>query len=78
MSNNYYIIKRMGVCNLLRILVADDNREFNELLSNFLENEPDIEVVGRAYNGKEALKLVEDTQPDILLAKSYYAHCFWP
>ncbi|PKM83165.1 MAG: sporulation transcription factor Spo0A [Firmicutes bacterium HGW-Firmicutes-13] len=57
----------MGVCNLLRILVADDNREFNELLSNFLENEPDIEVVGRAYNGKEALKLVEDTQPDILL-----------
>lgn len=52
---------------MLRIVVADDNREFNELLASFLENEPDIEVVGRAYNGKEALKLIEETQPDILL-----------
>jgi len=51
----------------LRVLIADDNREFNELLSNFLEEQPDIEVVGRAYNGKEALEKAVETEPDVLL-----------
>ncbi len=52
---------------MIKVLIADDNREFNELLSDYLEEEPDIEVVERAYNGKETLKMVEETQPDILL-----------
>ncbi|UNC92536.1 sporulation transcription factor Spo0A [Candidatus Contubernalis alkaliaceticus] len=52
---------------MIKVLIADDNREFNELLSDYLDEQPDIEVVGRAYNGKETLKTVEETQPDILL-----------
>ena len=51
----------------MKVLVADDNRDFNELLTDYLDGEPDIEVVGRAYNGKEALKVLEETQPDVLL-----------
>lgn len=52
---------------MIKVLIADDNREFNELLSDYLQEEPDIEVAARAYNGKETLQLVEETQPDILL-----------
>ncbi len=51
----------------MKVLVADDNRDFNELLTDYLDGEPDIEVVGRAFNGKEALKVLEETQPDVLL-----------
>ncbi|RQD76382.1 MAG: sporulation transcription factor Spo0A [Candidatus Syntrophonatronum acetioxidans] len=51
----------------MKVLVADDNRDFNELLTDYLDGEPDIEVVGRAYNGKETLKVLEETQPDVLL-----------
>ncbi len=51
----------------MKVLVADDNRDFNELLTDYLDGEPDIQVVGRAFNGKEALKVLEETQPDVLL-----------
>ncbi len=52
---------------MLRIVVADDNPEFNDLLSNFLNDEPDLEVVGSAYDGNEALSLLEEHEPDVLL-----------
>ena len=41
---------------MLKVLIADDNREFNELLTTYLSMEPDFEIIGSAYNGKEALK----------------------
>ncbi|PWI58772.1 sporulation transcription factor Spo0A [Sulfoacidibacillus thermotolerans] len=50
-----------------RILIADDNREFAELLMEYLSEESDMEVVGVAYNGQEVLALVEDEQPDVLV-----------
>ncbi len=50
-----------------RILIADDNREFAELLTEYLEEESDMEVVGTAYNGQEALIMIEDEQPDVLV-----------
>lgn len=50
-----------------RILIADDNREFAELLTEYLGEEHDMEVVGTAFNGQEALSLIEDEQPDIVI-----------
>jgi len=52
---------------MLKVLVADDNREFNELLTSYLEMEPDFEIVGSAYNGKETLEMVKEHNPDVLL-----------
>ena len=48
----------------MRIVVADDNREFNNLLSSYLSMQSDFEVVGSAYNGKEVLQLFQDHQVD--------------
>ena len=59
---------------MLKVLVADDNREFNELLSEYINKEPDIEVVGNAYNGKEVLALLKEKQPDVVLLDIIMPH----
>jgi two-component system, chemotaxis family, protein-glutamate methylesterase/glutaminase len=50
----------------LRALVVDDSAYNRQTLTAMLESLPDMEVVGRAMNGKEALRLVFDLEPDII------------
>ena len=59
---------------MIRVFVADDNREFSDLLVEYLEQQPDIEVVGIAYNGKDTLELVSEEPPDILLLDIIMPH----
>jgi two-component system response regulator (stage 0 sporulation protein A) len=59
---------------MLKVFVADDNREFSDLLVEYLEQQPDIDIVGKAYNGKEALELIADNPPDILLLDIIMPH----
>jgi two-component system, response regulator, stage 0 sporulation protein A len=59
---------------MLKILLADDNREFNELLSEYLSKEEDMEITGSAFNGKEVLELVKENQPDIILLDIIMPH----
>jgi two-component system response regulator (stage 0 sporulation protein A) len=59
---------------VLRIVVADDNREFNNLLSSYLSMQSDFEVVGSAYNGKEVLQLFQDHQVDFLILDIIMPH----
>jgi len=57
----------MGDTTTIRVLVADDNPEFCELLVEFIQKQPDMELVGTARDGVEVLHLMEDTQTDVLL-----------
>ncbi len=50
-----------------RILLVDDSEEFLEAAERFLASEPDLEIVGKARSGEEALALIETTQPDLVL-----------
>lgn len=59
---------------MLKVFVADDNREFSDLLVEYLEQQRDIEVVGKAYNGKEALDLIAENPPDVLLLDIIMPH----
>ncbi len=59
---------------MYKILLADDNREFNELLSEYLSKEEDMEIVGNAFNGKEVLELVKENNPDIILLDIIMPH----
>ncbi len=52
---------------MIRIVLAEDRGMILGALSALLELEGDIEVVGRATNGSEALDLVERERPDILV-----------
>lgn len=49
----------------IRVLVADDHAIVREGLGIMLGNQPDMEVVGLATNGREAIRMVDQYQPDI-------------
>jgi DNA-binding NarL/FixJ family response regulator len=51
----------------IRILLADDHAIVRQGLHSLLEKETDIEVVGEAENGREAMQLVRELQPDIVI-----------
>lgn len=51
---------------MIRVLVVDDSSFMRTALSMMLEKSPDIEVVGKARDGQEALELVEALDPDVL------------
>lgn len=50
-----------------RILIADDHTIFRDGLRRLLESEPEFQVAGEAADGAEALQLVQQLKPDILL-----------
>ncbi|HET7555836.1 MAG TPA: response regulator transcription factor [Gaiellaceae bacterium] len=51
----------------ITVLIADDHRLFAEALEAILSGEPDIEVVGRARNGEEAVAQALELKPDVIL-----------
>jgi len=53
--------------NRIRVLIADDHIIVRSGLRLLLEAEPDIDVIGEALEGSEALNLVEQYLPDVVL-----------
>ncbi len=51
----------------IRVLLADDHRIVREGLATMLMEEDDIQVVGQAADGQEAIELAVKTRPDVVL-----------
>ncbi|MYH02402.1 MAG: response regulator transcription factor [Nitrospira sp. SB0675_bin_23] len=49
----------------LRVIVADDERPARQFLLSMLRSFEDVEIVGDAQTGMEAMRLIEDAQPDL-------------
>ena len=54
--------------NIIRVVLADDHVFVRDGIKSLLENEANIEVVGEAIDGADALEVVADTKPDLLIA----------
>ena len=51
----------------IRLLLVDDHEVVRRGLRMLLENEADLNIVGEASTGKEAMKLVETLKPDVVI-----------
>jgi len=51
----------------IEIVIADDHAVLRESLATLLETQDDLKVIGKATNGTEALRLVQEHRPDVLL-----------
>lgn len=60
--------------NKISVLIADDNKEFCSILNDYLLNQRDIVVTGIAKDGKEALTLIEEKQPDLVVLDIIMPH----
>ena len=58
----------------LRVLIADDNQEFANTLASYLRKENDMEVVGMARDGLEAINMIESKEPDIAILDVIMPH----
>jgi DNA-binding NarL/FixJ family response regulator len=52
---------------MIRVLIVDDHKVVRQGLQVFLGQEPDIEIVGEATNGREAVERVGALHPDVVL-----------
>ncbi|WP_368487819.1 sporulation transcription factor Spo0A [Clostridium sp. BJN0013] len=58
----------------INVIIADDNKEFCNILNDYLLNQRDIIVTGIAKDGVEALKLIEEKKPDLVVLDIIMPH----
>jgi NarL family two-component system response regulator LiaR len=57
----------MNATQLIRVLIVDDHAMVRKGLMAFLKNKPELELVGEARDGQEAIECCEQLQPDVIL-----------
>lgn len=53
--------------NKLRVVIADDERPARSFLRTILDGFEDVETIGEAENGTEAVEIIKETKPDLAL-----------
>jgi len=53
----------------MRALVVGSNRELESKVLSYLENDPDIQIVGTTSDGREGIKLAKQFVPDLVIAQ---------
>ena len=63
---------RMG--NQIKIIIVDDNRNICQMLQKHLQGQEDFNIVGVAYNGLEAVNLLQKEEPDLIILDLVMPH----
>ncbi len=60
----------------IEVFLADDNREFTNLLSEYIQEQDDMTVIGVAYNGEEVIRQLEESRrvPDVMILDIIMPH----
>ena len=79
MSNKKYkdiksVISRGIIMGKIKVVIADDNREFSKIVSQFISTQDEFEVVGIAKDGMEALRIIDKVRPHILVLDIIMPH----
>lgn len=52
--------------SIIKVLIVDDSAFMRKVIGDILSSDPSIEIVGKARNGREGIKLFEDLDPDVV------------
>jgi two-component system response regulator (stage 0 sporulation protein A) len=71
-----YANEEETILQRIEVMLADDNKEFTSLLSDYISEQHDMEVIGVAYNGDEVLQMIERDRkiPDVLILDIIMPH----
>jgi two-component system response regulator (stage 0 sporulation protein A) len=58
----------------ITVLIADDNKDFCDIISQYLSRQDDIEVVGIAHDGVDTMNQIKRFQPDVLVLDIIMPH----
>ena len=58
----------------ISILIADDNTEFCKSLAGYIEKQEELEVIGIAKDGLEAVEMITNVEPDVVLLDVIMPH----
>ena len=61
------MMDNLSMSNRIRVLIVDDHAMLRKGLTLFLLSYPDLELVGEAANGEEAIAICNETHPDVVL-----------
>lgn len=67
MLSNSQIVKETTMEEKIRVIITDDHEMVRRGLNTFLRVYPDLELVGEASSGEQALELCEKSSPDVVL-----------
>lgn len=75
-SEAYTDFRGGTILSNIQVLLADDNREFTNMLADYISSQEDMEVAGIAFNGEEVLKTIESLPvlPDVLILDIIMPH----
>lgn len=58
----------------INIGIVDDNKDFCEILEEYLSEHDDFKIVGKAYNGNQALEMIREKEPDLIVLDIIMPH----
>ena len=64
---NFHIMKGLECMERTKIAIADDNQSILEALRSVIDEEDDMRIVGTADNGADTVKMIHESQPDVVL-----------
>lgn len=62
------------MCKPIRILIADDNREYCELFASHCSKLENVEIVATVFDGESAVRAIEKHQPDVVILDIIMSH----